>query len=66
MGTAGDLAPGRLDCVVANEAAADGGSGAIRKLFVKASFEPEYARFGAGTRAVSRRLGENGDTVAVF
>ena len=67
MGTAGDLAAGRLDCVLANEAAADGGSGAIRKVVVKASFEPEYARFGAaGTRAALLLLGENGDTVAVF
>jgi len=67
MGTAGDVAPGRLDCVLANEAAADGRSGAIRKFVVKASFEPEYARFGAaGTRAASLLLGENGDTVAVF
>ena len=59
MGTAGDSASGRLDCVLASEAAADGGSAAIRKLVLKASFEPEYERFDAGTRAVSLWLGEN-------
>ena len=66
MGTSGDSAPGRLDCILANEAAADGGSGAIRKLVVKTSFEPEDARFDAGTRAVSLWLGENRDTIAAF
>ena len=64
MGTAGDSASGRLDCVLAGEA--DRGSAAIGKLVLKASFEPEYESFDAGARAVLFWLGENRDTVAAF